>query len=273
MRCPISNFRDPRRSQVPLNRPPLPPVAEEHKGRLFPAWPPAYSTSLICLLGGAKGSSPQRLLGEGAGRLVNGPPGTQAEKEDGGPRSRDNLGGHAPRCVQREEGLGDDGAIPGKRADRPVCGLLGGGVRIGLGAGMGVGAVVGPPQPCVSRISWGNTQDLEHMGWSCGVHKHTCLKPLPPPCSSALLTFPRQQLFCSAPVPPPPQALTHRDSVPTLRHTWAATRGRARARALVCSKPLLDFRGVSGLLEQGLCCVSLHKLVNLSGPQTTKSAE
>lgn len=39
---------------------PLPPkVAEEHKGRSLPAWPPAYSISPVCLLGSrSKGQQP-----------------------------------------------------------------------------------------------------------------------------------------------------------------------------------------------------------------------
>lgn len=42
------------------------------------------------------------------------------------------------------------------------------GVKTGVGAEMGGGAAVDPLQPWVSRVSWGNTQDLKHMGWGWG---------------------------------------------------------------------------------------------------------
>lgn len=97
------------------------------------------------------------------------------------------------------------------------------------------------------------------------------------PCSSGLLTpLPRQPLFCSAPVPPPPEALTDTPGQGANPQTHLGSPTWARTRWGTCleksSKPL-DSPVVSGLLEQGLGCVSLHKLVNFSEPQKPKSAE
>lgn len=73
--CPVSSALEIS-AGVTSPRTPPPKVAEEHKGPLFPAWPPAYSISLVCLFGNrSKGQRLSEASGEGAGRLVNGTPG------------------------------------------------------------------------------------------------------------------------------------------------------------------------------------------------------
>lgn len=113
--------------------------------------------------------------------------GLRAEKEVGEPRSSGQPRPATPHAVcnvrMAWEPMGQSRAnvLTGQSA-----GFLGGVcVKTGVGAGMGEGAAAGSPQPWVSRVSWGNTQALKHMGWGwgAGLQPHTGLKPPPPPCS------------------------------------------------------------------------------------------
>lgn len=84
MGSPISSALEiPAGVTSPFTLPPK--VAEDTKGRCFlPGRRPAPFSSFVCWAAGAKGSGYQR-PGRGRSRLVNGPPGTQAEKDDEGP--------------------------------------------------------------------------------------------------------------------------------------------------------------------------------------------